>query len=807
MKFQRIDALSGEAAAWFTGVTDLVFAQGPQGLRLYAGGRAGSGGPLGGGLASLTLSGKLSVADRQTPPAGAVAGIAPDVTLVEARDGPVALLTGAAGRGLWALSAGADGQLRGAGAGWSIEDPARIAFTATLDTPQGALLFGAGMAGAAPLVWRIGAQGATPVSTPAIPALPKSGLAPVAIADMAAHDGPQGPLMIAALRGETALLSWRPDAQGRPREVGRLDPEDGLWISEPGAVATLTLGGRGYAVVAGQGGGTLSVARIGNTGALTLVDHLIDDRHSRFGGAHLLATAELDGAAYVLAGGTDQGLSLLRMLPGGRLVHLMAVEDAAGLNLTGLTAMAMTARVGALEIVTASGRETGLVWQRITPGAGAEQEGTKGGDRLSGGAGADLIRGHGGDDSLFGGAGRDILCDGAGRDQLRGGAGGDLFVMAADGEPDTILDFDMADDRLDLSGWRFLRSAAQLALSITAEGAEIRFGDELLRLVPAGGGGFTLEDLARLPLAPLGRLLPEWTEPLAALETGLTLNGTPGADTLSGSGGDDLIRGWGAQDRLQGGDGDDSLLGGEGSDRIAGGPGDDAINGGIGWDEIAGGGGADAIAAMDGYDTVHGGAGDDHVTGNNGFDTLFGEAGDDTLSGGMSPDSIDGGAGHDLLSGDAGTDRIAGGRGDDTISGNAGADHLSGGAGDDLIRGGINHDRLEGGAGHDSLRGEAGADRLQGGAGDDLLHGGGGADVFVFAASGGGRDRIADFTPGQDMILLDPALLDRPGDARAAVTRHGSLRDGEALLDFGDQLIEIPGLARLGQLVAGIEFM
>jgi predicted extracellular nuclease len=79
-----------------------------------------------------------------------------------------------------------------------------------------------------------------------------------------------------------------------------------------------------------------------------------------------------------------------------------------------------------------------------------------------------------------------------------------------------------------------------------------------------------------------------------------------------------------------------------------------------------------------------------------------------------------------------------------TIDGAGGADRILG-------RGGA--DTLLGGAGNDSLAGGARDDLLVGGAGDDLLVGGTGRDVFVFATDGG-RDRVKDFAPGEDLLDL-----------------------------------------------------
>ncbi|MFM6041758.1 MAG: calcium-binding protein, partial [Dolichospermum sp.] len=59
--------------------------------------------------------------------------------------------------------------------------------------------------------------------------------------------------------------------------------------------------------------------------------------------------------------------------------------------------------------------------------------------------------------------------------------------------------------------------------------------------------------------------------------------------------------------------------------------------------------------------------------------------------------------------------------------------------------------------GKDVLLGTTANDYLIGGAGDDNLTGGAGGDLFSFATANLGNDRIMDFDPGQDTILVSAA--------------------------------------------------
>lgn len=187
-------------------------------------------------------------------------------------------------------------------------------------------------------------------------------------------------------------------------------------------------------------------------------------------------------------------------------------------------------------------------------------------------------------------------------------------------------------------------------------------------------------------------------------------------------------------------------------------PGDDDIRRGAANDTVNGGGGHDWIMGGAGHDELHGGHGNDFIQGNHGNDLIYAGAGNDRVAGGLGNDRIYGGLGNDTLRGDAGHD---------LIDGQAGDDRISGGQGNDILRGGIGNDWLQGDQGNDRLNGGAGNDTLIGGAGNDTLFGGVGADSFVFHPSGG-VDRILDFRPGTDRLLIAESIV---GDDVAGFVR------------------------------------
>lgn len=108
--------------------------------------------------------------------------------------------------------------------------------------------------------------------------------------------------------------------------------------------------------------------------------------------------------------------------------------------------------------------------------------GGKGNDLLYGDAGNDLLKGGPGDDALFGGLGNDILRGSLGNDiivgndgddMFWGGEGADVFVFSEDSGIDTIRDFEIGLDTIDLGGILF----QDVIQTITNTGLELSFGN------------------------------------------------------------------------------------------------------------------------------------------------------------------------------------------------------------------------------------------------------------------------------------------------------------------------------------------
>ncbi|MEH2009418.1 hypothetical protein [Nostoc sp.] len=120
------------------------------------------------------------------------------------------------------------------------------------------------------------------------------------------------------------------------------------------------------------------------------------------------------------------------------------------------------------------------------------------------------------------------------------------------------------------------------------------------------------------------------------------------------------------------------------------------------------------------------------------------------------------------------------------IQGIPGNDYLTGGTqgnyqiydyeGNETLIGGSGDDYLVGGDGDDSLVGGDGDDTLVGGDGNDVLTGGLGEDTFVLNYSGGGIDRITDFSVADDVLQITTPVI---GFSEYVIGRPSSLTNNE----------------------------
>lgn len=293
--------------------------------------------------------------------------------------------------------------------------------------------------------------------------------------------------VITASALENGLTCLQIGADGQAVVTDSLGAVSGLWVNGPAALQAVEFMGQSFVVLGATLSSSISVVRVNPMGVLFVADHLTDDRSTRFDGIAALDLFAAQGRLFVVAAGTDAGLTVLEMLPGGTLqpYRTFVLETGTGLGaVSGITAHVMGGAVSVF-LVDAAAADRIQHFELSLNDLGPLLQAT--GGVINGTALNDRMIGSAGDDRLQAGAGADFLHDGAGQDVMVGGAGADVFVMAQDAQRDSITDYQSGEDLVDLSAWGRIYSHTVLSIEATATGAQISYGDETLVLIAANG--------------------------------------------------------------------------------------------------------------------------------------------------------------------------------------------------------------------------------------------------------------------------------------------------------------------------------
>jgi hypothetical protein len=314
------------------------------------------------------------------------------------------------------------------------------------------------------------------------------------VSDLASLTINGAPVLLVLSSLENGISSYHIAADGTAELIDSLGAMEGLAVNSPAALQLAQIGGQHFAVIAATLSDSLTVVRINDLGVLFATDHVIDDRNTRFDAVAALDIFEAKGRSLVVTGGSDAGLSLFELLPGGQLSHLQSFALETGAGIGAITAIETKVNGDSVMVFLVDAAGDRIYHQELALTALGDLIQAAGGG-ATGGALEDRILGSATADSLRGMAGDDFLHDGAGADALYGGAGADVFVFARDGAQDRIADFETGIDRIDLSDWGRIYSANALTITATATGALVSYGAERLVIDSLSGQSLTASSL------------------------------------------------------------------------------------------------------------------------------------------------------------------------------------------------------------------------------------------------------------------------------------------------------------------------
>ena len=559
---------------------------------------------------------------------------------------------------------------------------------------------------------------------------------------------------------ENGISLYRVGTDGKMTLGASFGFDQQLPVTTPTAMTSVEVGGETYVLLTAFGTSSLTVLEA-TGGGLEFRDQLNDSLGTRFGGASVVETFIKGDMALVAVAGGDGGLSLMQLLPGGRLLHRETVVDGTDTALAQVSGMRFVEQAdGGVELFVLSGRDGGLSRFALDDAAlGITARGQ------NGSAGNDILTAADRGGALAGGDGADVLIDAAGQDTLSGGAGADVFILSPDEADDLIRDFNAAEDQLDLGGYDMVHDISALGYRMLSNGAEVTVAGDTLTILSHNGRSLSRAELEQSMNLAADHVLMPVALPRIGEDGDDTFEASRHADTVDGG------RGYDTLSYRYAASGAEVNLGDSGSNA-----------------------GAAAGHILTGIEGLIGSAFDDCLTGDGWGNNLVGAGGDDTIRGEGGSDWITPGAGSNMIDGGAGRDMVSFVDLEDT-PGRTNLDYrldIDLGAGIavnhdgsetnwlssiERVTGTIFADRVRGSAGDDEIRGLGDYDWMIGTTGADTYDGGTGRDMISYVDSATGV--TVDLALGQGLAGL------ATGDSYASVERvtgsaHADLFYGDA---------------------------
>ena len=179
--------------------------------------------------------------------------------------------------------------------------------------------------------------------------------------------------MLVVVGGDDAVSTFDVADDGSLTEADQIDQSGSLLLDNGQAVTTVTVGGNTYVVTGNSDNNSnnegVSTFSLDSSGNLAFVDQIAEGEDSgnlELNGVRALASGEAGGTTYVIAGGSDDGLSVFSVNASGILTNVFNISDGnspdlpgENLELNNVRAIT-TASVGGTTYVYAGGDDDGI---------------------------------------------------------------------------------------------------------------------------------------------------------------------------------------------------------------------------------------------------------------------------------------------------------------------------------------------------------------------------------------------------------------------------------------------------------------
>ncbi len=246
-------------------------------------------------------------------------------------------------------------------------------------------------------------------------------------------------------------------------------------------LVAVDVAGRSFVIMASAGTDSLVTFRVSSNGMINHVQTITDTADTRFAGVTALEVFEHNGRVFLLAGGADDGITLFEITYKGKLNVLASIADDASMAMQNVTDIEAVFINGVLNVFVSSATDHGFTQFTIDiPNGNNLITGGPVAETLTGTSLDDTIYGRGKNDNLYGMDGDDRLIDGRGKDHMWGGNGADVFEFIDENSDDYIMDFEILQDRIDLSDYDLINNISDLTITPTATGAIIEVAGDFI---------------------------------------------------------------------------------------------------------------------------------------------------------------------------------------------------------------------------------------------------------------------------------------------------------------------------------------
>ena len=129
------------------------------------------------------------------------------------------------------------------------------------------------------------------------------------------------PFLISGATGDGAISTFGVGTHGTASLIDTIGVKQ-LWLSGMDDLVEVEAAGIDYVAIAATNSSSVSLVRVNASGVMFVGDHITDDQNSRFANVVALDSFGIGNRGFLVAAGSDDGVTLLEMMPDGQFLNI-----------------------------------------------------------------------------------------------------------------------------------------------------------------------------------------------------------------------------------------------------------------------------------------------------------------------------------------------------------------------------------------------------------------------------------------------------------------------------------------------------